>query len=73
VFNEGVITTNDAFFVCYHLADIPLSIDPDTFRIEVRGKVDRPLSSSLTDLKSGFEPVEIVAVNQCIWEQPWIL
>jgi hypothetical protein len=31
----------------------------------VKGKVDRPLSLSLTDLKTGFEPVEIVAVNQC--------
>jgi Oxidoreductase molybdopterin binding domain len=56
VFNEGVITPN-------HLADVPLSIDPDTFRIEVKGTVDRPLSLSLTE--SSFEPVEIVAVNQC--------
>jgi sulfite dehydrogenase (cytochrome) subunit A len=65
VFNEGAITPNDAFYVRYHLADIPLSIDPDAFRIEVKGKVDRPLSLSLTDLKSGFEPLEIVAVNEC--------
>ena len=65
VFNEGVITPNDAFFVRYHLADIPLSINPNAFHVEVKGKVDRPLSLSLTDLKTGFEPVEIVAVNQC--------
>jgi sulfite dehydrogenase len=65
VFNEAVVTPNDAFFVRYHLADIPLSIDPDAFRIEVKGKVDSPLSLSLTDLKTGFDPVEIVAVNQC--------
>jgi sulfite dehydrogenase (cytochrome) subunit A len=65
VFNEGVITPNDAFYVRYHLAGIPLSIDPDTFRVEVKGKVDRPLSLSLTDLKTGFEPVEIIAVNEC--------
>lgn len=65
VFNEGVITPNDAFFVRYHLADIPLSIDPETFRIEVKGKVEHSLSLSLTDLKSGFEPIEIVAVNEC--------
>jgi hypothetical protein len=37
VFNEGVITPNDAFFVRYHLADIPLEIDPDTFSVE-KGK-----------------------------------
>lgn len=65
VFNEGAITPNDAFFVRYHLSGIPLSIDPDAFRVEVKGKVDRPLSLSLTDLKTSFEPLEIVAVNQC--------
>jgi DMSO/TMAO reductase YedYZ molybdopterin-dependent catalytic subunit len=64
VFDEGVITPNDAFFVRYHLADIPLAIDPDTYRIKINGKVDRPLSFSLADLK-GLDPVEIVAVNQC--------
>src|SRR6478735_5493518 len=42
VFNEGPITPNNAFFVRYHLADIPLDIDPDTFTLEVKGKVDRP-------------------------------
>ena len=31
VFDEGAITPNDAFFVRYHLAGIPLNIDPDTF------------------------------------------
>jgi sulfite dehydrogenase len=64
VFNEGPITPNDAFFVRYHLPGIPLSIDPGAFRLEVKGKVERPLSLSLVDLKTGFEPVEIMAVNQ---------
>src|SRR6476659_10166691 len=65
VFDEGVITPNDAFFVRYPLADIPLRIDPDTFQIAVKGKVTSPLNLSLKDLKTSFEPVEIVAVNQC--------
>ena len=65
VFDENVITPNDAFFVRYHLSDIPLSIDPEAFRLEVKGKVDRALSLSLADLKTGFEPVELVAVHQC--------
>jgi DMSO/TMAO reductase YedYZ molybdopterin-dependent catalytic subunit len=65
VFNEGILTPNDAFFVRYHLADIPLGIDPDAFRIKVAGKVDNELSLSLQDLKTGFEPVELVAVHQC--------
>ncbi|WP_408631774.1 SorA family sulfite dehydrogenase catalytic subunit [Methylocystis borbori] len=65
VFDEGPITPNDAFFVRYHLADIPLSIDPDSFRLEVKGEVARPRSLSLAELKEDFEPIEIVAVNQC--------
>jgi sulfite dehydrogenase len=59
------LTPNDAFFVRYHLADIPLQIDVDTFRVEINGKVDKPLSLSVDDLKRDFDPVEIVAVNQC--------
>jgi hypothetical protein len=47
------------------LADIPLSIDADAFRIGVKGKVDSPLSLTLTVLKTGFAPVEVVTVNQC--------
>jgi sulfite dehydrogenase len=65
VFNESVITPNDAFFVRYHLADIPLKIDPDTYSIEVKGKVDKPSTLSLQELKTGFDAVELVAVNQC--------
>src|ERR1044071_6143071 len=64
VFNESVITPNDAFFVRYHLSDIPLSIDPDTFRLEIKGSVDAPQSFSLADLKK-FEAVELIAVCQC--------
>src|SRR4051812_37352761 len=48
IFNDGVITPNDAFFVRYHLPGMPLSIDPDKFRLEVKGEVNAPLSLSLT-------------------------
>jgi DMSO/TMAO reductase YedYZ molybdopterin-dependent catalytic subunit len=65
VFNEGVITPNDAFFVRYHLANIPTEIDAETFRVEVKGKVNTPLTLSVADLKKQFEAVEVVAVNQC--------
>jgi sulfite dehydrogenase len=63
-FNGKVITPNDAFFVRYHLADIPLSIDPDTFSVEIKGKVDKPLKLSLAAIKR-MPAVNIVAVNQC--------
>jgi sulfite dehydrogenase len=65
VFNEGVITPNDAFFVRYHLADIPTLIDPSSYRLRVRGAVKTELVLSLAELKSLGEPVELVAVNQC--------
>jgi DMSO/TMAO reductase YedYZ molybdopterin-dependent catalytic subunit len=65
VFDEGAITPNDAFFVRYHLANIPYDLDPDTFSIAVRGKVNTPLKLSLNDLKTAFQPIDIVAVNQC--------
>ncbi|MCE9519905.1 MAG: molybdopterin-dependent oxidoreductase [Verrucomicrobia bacterium] len=65
IFNDGIITPNDAFFVRYHLANIPLKIDDATFRCEVRGGVKTPLSLSIEDLKKNFEQVEITAVCQC--------
>ena len=64
-FNEGAITANDAFFVRYHLASIPLGVDLATYRLEIKGLVDRPLSLSMPDLKAIAPPVEVVAVNQC--------
>ena len=64
VFDEGVITKNDAFFVRYHLADIPTEINPETFHITIKGHVDKPLSLSLAELKA-MPQAEVVAVNQC--------
>ncbi|WP_183503192.1 molybdopterin-dependent oxidoreductase [Methylobacterium brachythecii] len=64
VFDEGTITPNDAFFVRYHLAGVPTEIDPESFRLEIKGKVDKPLTLSLADLRK-LDAVEITAVNQC--------
>ena len=41
VFDEGIFTPNDAFFVRYHLADIPLKIDPEAFRLNIRARSTR--------------------------------
>ena len=65
VFNEGVITPNDAFFVRYHLSGVPLAVDPEAFRLEVKGLVRVPLKLSLAELRRDFDNVEVVAVNQC--------
>jgi sulfite dehydrogenase (cytochrome) subunit A len=64
IFNDGPITPNDAFFVRYHLSDLPYNLDPDKFTLEVKGKVDKPLKLSLRDLRK-MRATEIVAVNQC--------
>ena len=49
----------------YHLTVIP-RIDPDGWRLQVSGaSARRALTLSLAELRSGFEQVEVVAVNQC--------
>ena len=65
VFNESIITPNNAFFVRYHLANFPTSFDPQTYKLTVKGAVKTPLSLTLAELKSSFQQAEVVAVNQC--------
>lgn len=68
IFDEAALTPNDAFFVRYHLAGSPPSMEtlgPDRFRLEVTGKVANRLELSVEQLKTQFEAVEVVAVNQC--------
>ncbi len=65
VFNEGLLTPNDAFFVRYHWSAIPTSIDPQAYRLRVGGNVERPLDLSLDELRQLAGPAEIIAVTQC--------
>lgn len=66
VFNENILTPNDAFFVRYHLTVAsPPAIDPAQYRLRVQGLVKKPLELSLDDIQKQFEPVSVVAVNQC--------
>lgn len=65
VFNQGLLTPNDAFFVRYHLSGLPDAVDPATFRLKIGGHVGKPLEISLASLKRDFPAQEIVAVNQC--------
>ncbi|HJT07272.1 MAG TPA: molybdopterin-dependent oxidoreductase [Stellaceae bacterium] len=60
------VTPNDAFFVRYHLADIPETIDADSWTLRVGGDgATGALEFGLRDLQSGFEQVEFAAVCQC--------
>ena len=65
IFNESIFTPNDAFFVRWHLPNIPTTVDADTLQLKIRGQVQRPLSFNLKSLKQDFEQVEIAAVCQC--------
>jgi sulfite dehydrogenase (cytochrome) subunit A len=62
---ESDLTPNDAFFVRWHLAGIPTTVDTRTFRLEVSGRVKKPLQLSLRDLQTKFEAVSVVALCQC--------
>jgi DMSO/TMAO reductase YedYZ molybdopterin-dependent catalytic subunit len=61
----SALTPNDQFFVRWHMPDIPMHIDPDTYTIHINGLVDKELHVSLNDLKTKFEQVEVTAVLQC--------
>jgi DMSO/TMAO reductase YedYZ molybdopterin-dependent catalytic subunit len=75
---KTAITPNDAFFVRYHLADIPETIDPMSWRLQIGGEAAAtPLQLTLQELQTGFEQVEITAVCQCAgnrrgWSQPHV-
>lgn len=64
VFDAGEVTPNDAFFVRYHLAGAPALVDAQTFRLNVGGQVEKPLTLSLAELEA-LPRQEILAVNQC--------
>ncbi|TYL89507.1 molybdopterin-dependent oxidoreductase [Bradyrhizobium rifense] len=64
VFDRGVFTPNDQFYVRWHWAVIPTSVDADAFRLAVRGHVNQVLSLSIGDLLK-MPRVELAAVNQC--------
>jgi len=66
IFNEGIITPNDAFFVRYHNAGLPASIDGEKHIIKIGGNaVGKPFELTVADLRTQFKSVEMLAVNQC--------
>jgi DMSO/TMAO reductase YedYZ molybdopterin-dependent catalytic subunit len=65
VFDKGVFTPNDQFYVRWHWAVIPTDIDIGKFSLTVRGHVNQALSLSLNDILHGLPSVQLSAVNQC--------
>jgi DMSO/TMAO reductase YedYZ molybdopterin-dependent catalytic subunit len=64
VFDRGVLTPNDQFFVRWHWANIPDTVDVNSFRLTIRGQVNQTLSLSLPEILA-MPRVDLVAVNQC--------
>ena len=59
------VTPNKAFFVRWHLANIP-QVGADKWTLKVGGEAAAtPFELTLDQLKRDFTPAEIVAVNQC--------
>ncbi len=64
-FFVSAITPNSAFYVRWHLDEIPSSVDLSQWRLHVEGNVEKPLTLSMADLLGQFKPVSVTAVNQC--------
>ncbi len=64
VFDKGVFTPNDRFYVRWHWAVIPTEVKVEDFRLAVHGHVDKALSLSLKEILA-LPRVEMAAVNQC--------
>jgi len=64
VFDQGVFTPNNRFYVRWHWSVIPTSVDVDKFRVNVHGSVNQTLSLSMKDIMA-LPQIEYAAVNQC--------
>ncbi len=58
-------TPNEAFYVRWHLGEIPNGVDLGEWKLRVEGNVNKPAAFSLSDLMQKFKPASIAAVNQC--------
>lgn len=62
---DQLYTRNDAFFVRYHLSNIPQQ-SAASWRLQVAGEgIDKPYALSLDELKTQFEAVEFPALCLC--------
>ena len=58
-------TPNGAFYVRWHLDEIPTTVDLAEWRLEVTGNVEKPLKFRFSELLSRFPSSSVAAVNQC--------
>ena len=58
-------TPNEAFYARWRLEGIPASVDLEAFPLQIGGRLEKPRSLSVSDLRNQFEPVSVAAVNPC--------
>jgi DMSO/TMAO reductase YedYZ molybdopterin-dependent catalytic subunit len=64
-FFRTAFTPNEAFFVRWHLPEIPNSVDLSEWKLKIEGNVEKPLALGFGELEQKFKPVSVAAVNQC--------
>jgi DMSO/TMAO reductase YedYZ molybdopterin-dependent catalytic subunit len=62
---QSAFTPNEAFYVRWHLDEIPNTVDLAAWKLRIEGSVQRQLNFSMNDLLTRFKPASVVAVNQC--------
>lgn len=65
VYDKGVFTPVNEFYVRWHWADIPTHMDPKSHTVTISGHVEKELKFTVFDLMRRFKHVELAAVNQC--------
>jgi len=63
-FFQTPFTPNGAFYVRWHLADIPNSVDLGEWRLEISGNVEKPAKFAF-DALLAMPATTVAAVNQC--------
>lgn len=58
-------TPNSAFYVRWHLNEIPNDVDLAQWRLSIEGNINSARKYSFSDLLTRFKPVSVAAVNQC--------
>jgi DMSO/TMAO reductase YedYZ molybdopterin-dependent catalytic subunit len=61
----SAFTPNAAFYVRWHLDEIPTTVDLSEWRLSVQGNVEKPQRYAYADLVGRYKPVSVAAVNQC--------
>jgi DMSO/TMAO reductase YedYZ molybdopterin-dependent catalytic subunit len=61
----SAFTPNEAFYVRWHLENIPNAVDLKNWSLRVEGNVTKPAAFSLPELMQKFEEVSVAAANQC--------